>query len=187
MIILCNIIFGMLPEILYIWYSMVTIKNMKKHRLLLLLLIAASYILCGILVNFTYDYQYFVYVLLSVLIFISCKLLDKHTNILDLFFGYYSIMFINYTSLIMMKLFGYTLLAQNLSKCMLIVGAGITYLYGTKLYQFCLSQWNRSSNNKIKAITLRNLIIISTNVLLFIINYYVTNFLLNMIVQGLEV
>ena len=100
---------------------------------------------------------------------------------------YYSIMFINYTSLIMMKLFGYTLTAQNLSKCMLIVGIGITYLYGPKLYRFCLSQWNRSSNNKIKAITLRNLFIISTNVMLFIINYYITNFLLNMIVRGLEV
>lgn len=185
--VLLNLIFGILPEILFIWYVVTTSKNTNKHKLLLLILIAVSYVLCGTLVNFTYDHQYLVYVLMSVLIFISSKITNKKTNILDLFVSYYSIMYINFVSLFTIKLIGYNSSIVVANRLILLGTCLLVHRYGNRFYKFCLSQWNRGNNNKIKSVTLRNILIISANLALFVINFYVLNYLTTFEAVGMEV
>ena len=100
----------------------------------------------------------------------------EKVQIIDVFLIYYIIMAVNFTCLIMMKIIGYNLQFLYLNRLTLI----FIMLLSNKLrmlYKKYIKYWNRKDGNKIKSITVRNISIITMNTLLYIINWYVVNYL----------
>ena len=79
-----------------------------------------------------------------------------------------------------MLLIGYNYVFFILNRLLLI----IIMLFSGKLnrfYNFYYYNWNRHNDNKIKSVTIRNLTIISCNLMLYIINCFTLNYLVEII------
>lgn len=179
MIIFINsILLGSIFEIFFIWNMIIKIKEINNKKILLFMIVFLSYFISGIIVNFTYNNQYLCYIILNALIYLLSKIFFKNKfQIIDVFLIYYIIMTINFSCLILMKIFGYNLLFLYFNRILLI----LIIMFSNKIkniYKKYIKYWNRKDGNKVKSITLRNLSIISMNVLLYIINWYVVNYLI---------
>lgn len=171
-----NLIFGILFEIAFITLMIIRIKDIKEKKIRLFLSVTATYFLSGILINFTYNNQYIFYILFNVICFLFLKLLYKRkTNLVDLFFIYYVEMILNFSCLILMVILGYNSLFAIANRILLIIIILLSKNIN-KLYKLYLNNWNRKPNNKIKSITLRNITIISSNIMLYIINSFIMNY-----------
>lgn len=171
-----NLIFGILFEISFITLMIIRIKDIKEKKIRLFLSVTATYFLSGILINFTYNNQYIFYILFNVICFLFLKLLYKRkTNLVDLFFIYYVEMILNFSCLILMVILGYNTLFAITNRILLIIIVLLSKNIN-KLYKLYSNNWNRKTNNKIKSITLRNVTIISSNIMLYIINSFIMNY-----------
>ena len=171
------LLLGNLFEIFFLAFMIYKTKDLHKNMILLFLGITFIYFICGAIVSFTYNNQYVFYILFDVLIFLLLKIIyKKKTQILDIFMIYYFEMILNFTSLICMRIFNYTMLAFYINR---IVLAFICALHKNfaKLYRTYIENWNRKDGNKIKAITVRNISILAMNLTLYIINWYLVNYL----------
>ena len=168
-----GVLLGAVFEVLFITVMFYKIKGLKNKNLLLLITIFISYFLSGFITSFNYINQYLTYILLNVFIFIFAKLLYKNKiNVLDFFIIYYIIMTINFSCLFMMKIIGYNYLFLFSNRLILLI---IMLFSGklNKIYKFYCYNWNRHNDNKVKSVTIRNFTIISCNLMLYIINYFV--------------
>lgn len=178
---LINLLFGNLFEALFICVMFYKIKGLKSKKLLLFVATLITYSVSGIIISFSYNNQYLFYILFDVILYLFTKLIYKNKiQIIDLFIIYYIEMIINFSCLILMLLIGYNYIFFILNRLLLI----IIMLFSGKLnrfYNFYYYNWNRHSDNKIKSVTIRNLTIISCNLMLYIINYFTLNYLIGII------
>ena len=157
---------------------LVKIKELKDKRVLLFLGIFAIYFIGGLIVNFTYNNQYIFYIVFNAMTYTLLKALYKRkTQVIDIFLVYYIEMILNFSCLITLKIFGYNLLFLYANRLLLVIIMCLIPIF-RKLYLKYVKYWNRKDGNKIKSVTVRNLSIISMNVLLYIINWYVVNYLI---------
>ena len=170
---LMGFIFGNLFEILFISVMFYKIKGLKDKKVLLFIGTFITYFLSGFITSYSYNNQYLSYLILNILTFIFLKFIYKEKiNIIDLFVIYYIIMIINFSSLIPIILFKYNFLSYLISRFLLLIFLLISSKFN-KFYRFYCYNWNRHKDNKIKSITVRNITIISCNLMLYIINYFV--------------
>lgn len=179
--ILTNILLGPLFEIMFISVMFYKIKNIKLNKILLFITTFIIYYLSGFLTQYDYHNQYLFYLIFNVLLFLCFKLIYKRKIILiDMFVIYYIGVVLTFSCLIMMKIIGYNLLFMYLNRMVLLIILLISSKLN-RLYKIYCYNWNRHKDNKIKAITLRNTTIISCNLMLYIINYFVLNYLIKVV------
>ena len=176
-----NILLGILFEIIFITLMTIKVKDIKDKKIKLFFSVLTTYFLSGILINFTYNNQYIFYILFNIICFMFMKILYKEkVDIIDLFLIYFIEMILNFTSLICMKVLDYNYYSMILNRFVLIL---IYYLplRFNNIYIKIKRNWNRHRNNKIKSITLRNLIIITCNLSMYVIYYFLTNYLVKIV------
>lgn len=179
--VLTNILLGPLFEITFISVMFYKIKNIKLNKVLLFITTFIIYYLSGFLTQYDYHNQYLFYLIFNVLLFLCFKLIYKRKIILiDMFVIYYIGVILTFSCLIMMKIIGYNLLFMYLNRMILLIILLISSKLN-RLYKIYCYNWNRHKDNKIKAITLRNTTIISCNLMLYIINYFVLNYLIKVV------
>ena len=179
--VLTNILLGSLFEIMFISVMFYKIKNIKLNKILLFINTFIIYYLSGFLTQYDYHNQYLFYLIFNVLLFLCFKLIYKRKIILiDMFVIYYIGVVLTFSCLIMMKIIGYNLLFMYLNRMILLIILLISSKLN-RLYKIYCYNWNRHKDNKIKAITLRNITIISCNLMLYIINYFVLNYLIKVV------
>lgn len=179
--VLTNILLGPLFEIMFISVMFYKIKNIKLNKVLLFITTFIIYYLSGFLTQYDYHNQYLFYLIFNVLLFLCFKLIYKRKIILiDMFVIYYIGVLLTFSCLIPMKIFGYKFLSYILSRVILMLFMLVSYKFN-KFYKMYCYNWNRHKDNKIKAITLRNTTIISCNLMLYIINYFVLNYLIKVV------
>lgn len=179
--VLTNILLGPLFEIMFISVMFYKIKNIKLNKVLLFVTTFIIYYLSGFLTQYDYHNQYLFYLIFNVLLFLCFKLIYKRKIILiDMFVIYYIGVVLTFSCLIMMKIIGYNLLFMYLNRMVLLIILLISSKLN-RLYKIYCYNWNRHKDNKIKAITLRNTTIISCNLMLYIINYFVLNYLIKVV------
>ena len=165
-------------EIMFIGYVLIKIKDIKSKKMFVYLIVGFAYILGGIITNFNYEKQYLFYLIFTFLSYILLKVkYKKHFEIYDIFTIFYIGEIIFIASLGSMLLVGYNYYLVFLCRLILLI---IMYLANkfniNKLYKRIYINWNKG--HKIKSITLRNIFIIAFNILLFITNYMIMNYLL---------
>lgn len=168
-----GILLGTIFEILFISVMFYKIKGLKDKKILLFIATFITYFLSGFITSYSYNNQYLFYIIFNVMMFIFTKIIYKNKiNILDLFIIYYIEMILNFSCLIVMVIFNYNDISYILSRIILFIFMLISNRFH-KYYKFYCYNWNRHKDNKIKSITVRNLTIISCNLMLYIINYFV--------------
>lgn len=170
---LMGFIFGNLFEIFFITVMFYKIKGLKDKKILLFIVTFITYFLSGFITSYSYNNQYLFYILFNVIYFFMLKLIYKKSiNIVDFFIIYYIEMILNFSCLILLKIFEYNYISYILNRIILFVLMLISSKFNN-FYKFYCYNWNRHKDNKIKSITVRNITIISCNLMLYIINYFV--------------
>lgn len=170
-----GILFGLIPEVLFITLFLTFVKNIKQKRTMLFILISISYILT----IFIKQYRILFYVIFIFLIFASLKITyKKKSQIIDLFVGSISFMWIAIISYIC-----FLFLKEDLSNYYLLYAIDRIVLFIPLIFrkqlnmlykQYC-KLWNRNDKEKrpIKSITLRNISLLVVNITIFLANIYV--------------
>jgi len=159
---------GMLPEILFYYFYIKEIKDVKNKKLILLLGITIIYILSMIIPR-----NFYIYLAFDVVIYFLLKLIYK-SEIIDYFiiiFLEIYLLSINYLSFYIVDNY---IIAYIINRLLMF----IPLLFRKKLKKFYINYrrlWNRNDNDKerkIKSITLRNISLILLDML--IVTIYLT-------------
>lgn len=167
-----RLISAKLLEPIYFSLFLIIGKDLKKKRLLLTLIMIFEYVMLTNIIEFNVWFQ-FIYTFLS---FINLKVLYKEkSQITDIFlFAAASII------LVLLSIFTYVTALYTYNNYMISLVINRILLFSfifvfrkqiRKLYKEFCSLWNRHSKpNKIKSLTLRNISVISFNVMFWVIN-----------------
>ena len=162
-----SLLLGMLPEVLYFTLFLSFTKKIKTKRFKLFLLLAIGYILLIMICR----YQLIFYLAYIVYSYLILKLLYK-SEIPDIFI--YSVSFLYLTLLALLFysiLYDYYIICYVLYRICLFIPLFIFKNKMNNLYKQYLGLWNRSNDKvKIKSITLRNVSLLTLNILIVIIN-----------------
>lgn len=162
--ILINVFLGMLPEVLFFTMFIIYAKNIKEKRWLLFGFIILNYLGTGILSV----YSIYSYVLFMIFQYVIIKILYKEdVEYIDIFLITISHMYLFLISLICYKGFSNYNIALLVNRLLLIV----PFLLRNKLnyyYKKYRKSWNRSEDNKIRSISLRNMSLITLNLFIFV-------------------
>ena len=174
-----NIVFGYILETLFFGYAFNKIKGIKSKRTYIIFLIC--YVLGAIIINFTINNVYYLYIMIAFMFEIINKIIDKRKFIVTNAFLMLNIMLLSSTiTTIPILLFGYNSLSLILNRAEIIIMIIlIKYLPINKIHKLVVSNWNRTANNKVKSVTIRNLILIVIFILITIINMFINNILMN--------
>lgn len=167
-----NFLFGLLPEIIYFTLFLIYTKNYKTNKIKLFLFLLIGYTL------FKYLFKVNIYFQICFIIYVPIvlKFLYKDKfHISDIFvFVYASIilMAISFIVLPIDLIFHNYLFAFIINRILIFV---ILFYLKNKLhkaYSWIIKQWNRNYEkpNKIKSITIRQVCVISLNIMIFILN-----------------
>ena len=172
-----NIIAGLLPEVLYFTFFLIYAKNYKEKRMLLFILLLIGYIVLKLIFPFNIYFQ----ISFTLYVPIILRILYKNKfHISDLFvFVYASISLITITLItypISIILNNY-LLAYFINRICMFLFIFIIRKKLNKCYKWIIKQWNRNYEqpNKIKAITIRQICVISLNTMIYIL-YLLVNY-----------
>ncbi len=174
--IVMNILFGILPEILFYTLSIIFIKDINDKRTKLFLLNTFIYIICICFQELIFAY----YLLFIILTYSALKFLYKNkTQLIDIFIICLSSFYMTILSFISIKLFN-----NNLSNYFIVlifnrIALFIPFLFKNNfnnLYKKYCKFWNRNDNEKrpIKSLTLRNISLISLNSFILLLNITIT-------------
>jgi hypothetical protein len=170
-----NFILGLLPEIIYFTLFLIYTKKYKYNKFKLFVLLLIGYTLFEIIFpdNIYFQICFTLYVPLVL------KLLYKDKfHISDIFiFVYASIILIIITCITA----PISIISDNYWIGYIfdrIIMFGFLYLFRKKLnkvYKWIISQWNRNYEhpNKIKAITIRQICVISLNIMIFVLYLFI--------------
>lgn len=172
MIVLLSILLGLIPEVLFITLFLMFSKNLKSKRIMLFILIGISYIVS----MFIQKYKIIFYILFIALVYLSLKILyKKKVQIIDLF-----LITIPFTWITILSFICFLFFDKNLTNYyqLYVVDRLILFVplifskHYNKIYSKYCKLWNRNDNEKrpIKSITLRNISLITMNIIIFIIN-----------------
>lgn len=171
-----TIIFALIPEIVYFTLFLIFTKKYNKSRILLFIFLLMGYIILKLIfpINIYFQISFTLYVP------IILKILYKEKfHISDIFvFSYSSIILIIIScfSLPIYFCFNNYLLAFILNRIFMFI---FLVLFKNKLniiYLFFIKQWNRNYKkpNKIKAITIRQICVVSFNIMIYILNIWIS-------------
>ena len=175
-----NVIFGLLPEVIYFTLFLIYTKNYKNNKIKLFLLLFIAYISLKYLLPANIYFQ----ILFTLYVPIVLKILYKDKfHISDMFvFVYASIILILITVVtypIALVLNNY-IIAYIINRILMFLFIIIFKNKLNKVYKWIIPQWNRNyeNPNKIKAITIRQVCVISLNVMIYVL-YLSTQILIN--------
>jgi hypothetical protein len=162
-----SLLLGMLPEVLYFTLFLSFTKNIKTKRFKLFLLLAIGYILLIMVCR----YQLIFYLAYIVYSYLVLKLLYK-SEIPDIFIYSAGFLYLTILAFVLYKLFyNYYVIYYIVDRLLLFIPLIILKDKLHHFYKQYLSLWNRSNDKvKIKSITLRNISLLTLNILIVIIN-----------------
>ncbi len=166
-----EILFGMIPEVLFFSIFLIKIKEIKEKRIIFTLMMVVFYIFFSYLFYMNYRFQ------ISMLIFpiFIMKMLKIKTNIIDVFLinlGMYIALFVT-IPLLLISLFVKDFIFLTFINKIICVYVTIKFEKKLKyIRNFITQNWNRNDKRKKKilSLTLRNICCISLNVLMFLGN-----------------
>lgn len=167
-LILVSILMGLIPEALFFSIFIIGAKGLKKgeNRIALVILFILVFILAGVL----FAYNIWLYVILTVLLYLIMKFLIDSAEFIDLFLltiPYIIISIVGYIC------YGIEILLPNTSvvdygmvlinRILLFITLSALYPHLHKWYNSYKKVWNVHKGNKIKSITVRNISILICN------------------------
>lgn len=168
-----NIIFGYGLETLYFGYAFNKIKGVKYKSTYLLFLI--SYIVSFLLQKFTYNNLYLTYIMIAALFYLLYAIVHKEFKQITNFFLILNLILIS--SIIMaipILILGYNAIYLNLNIILnIILLILFIKLPLDKYYKSLIQNWNRTTHNKIKSVTMRNFTMIFIYTFVTLINMFV--------------
>ena len=175
--VLIHLIFGNLFEIFAIAYTISKVKDLKITKILLASTI--GYLLGGTVTGFNYNLQYISYIIITFMIYLMCKVSCRNKfKIIDVFVIYYVLMILCFSSLVPILLFSNYYLQFIVSRLVILTFLlNIPRLNLRDKYIKYWKFWDRRKGNKIKAITVRNLSLITLNILYVVITHLVIIYL----------
>lgn len=174
-----NILYGFIGQSLYTGYVYNKIKG--KNYKLSWILVLISTLLGFIFPKFTYNYMYITYIVIAVIFYILFAVIYKQWHQITNFFLILNIMLITSILTALPIIFiGYNkyYIIANVA-VLLAIMVIVHFIPFNKFYKFVLKNWNRTSNNKIKSVTLRNLLLVAICIFITIINIILSNFIIN--------
>lgn len=160
-----SILVGLIPDVIFYTFNIVDIKNIKKHKILLFILVFITYLLT----NMLFRYNLYLYLSFDILLYLIIKKL-YHSKISDFFLIFSLDIYLLITSILCYVLIPNYVIALIINKIMLLS----TLLISHKLrypYSLYLEMWDRKKKKMpIKSITLRNISLTALNI--GIISFY---------------
>jgi len=174
-----NIIFGYGLETIYFGYAFNKIKGISNKKTYLIYFI--SYILGAIIIQFTFKNIYYGYIITSFLFEIINFILNKQKFDITNVFLILNLLLINSILLAIPILFiGYNNLYLFINIVLtIILFLLIKILPFNKYYKLIRDNWNRTTHNKIKSVTVRNFTMIIIYTLVTVINMFVNEIFIN--------
>lgn len=174
-----NIIFGFGLETIYFGYIFNNIKNEKYKTTYIYYLISS--ILSFLLQNFTYNNLYLTYIFIALIFYVLYAITHKEWKQITNFFLMLNIILISsILTTIPILIFGYNSLSFVLNRLeMLVILFVVKKINLNKLYKLIIRNWNRTTNNKIKSVSVRNFTMIFIYIFLTFINIFVNEFFMN--------
>lgn len=149
-------------------------KDLKEKRLVFIFLNVILYLVLKLFLKFNIWFQLF-YIWFS---YMELKLIYKNKSMItDVFILVISALFLIIISSISYYIIKFTLnnytIALILSRFLLFTFLIISKKYIYKMQKFINKYWNRHNfKNKIKSLTLRNICVIVTNIMFFIVGFW---------------
>lgn len=174
---LISILFGLIPEVLFLILFVDNIKNFKGKKIKLFMMIGLTYFLCLLIKQYVILY-YFLFIIFTYFIF---KILYKNeTELIDIFIISFATMYLTLVGFVT-----FLFVDNNLSNYYLMYIVNRFLLFSififknkiknfySKYYKF----WNRNDSIKkpFKSITIRNVSLVLINVFVFSINIALNN------------
>jgi hypothetical protein len=167
-----NFILGLFPEVIYFTLFLIYTKKYKNNRIKLFLLLLIGYVTLKTMLTKNIYFQ----ILFTIYVPIILKVLYKDKfHISDLFVFVYASLNLILCTLIVLPIhyfFRKYWLTYIISRFFMFFSLFILKNKLNKVYIYFISQWNRNYEhpNKIKAITIRQVCVVSLNVMIFILN-----------------
>lgn len=174
-----NIIFGYGLETLYFGYSFNKIKGVNYKSTYIIYLI--SYIIGAIIIQFTFKNIYYGYIITSFLFEILYMFFHKNKfNITNVFLMLNILLITSIMLAIPILIIGYNNLYLILNIILTIfLFILVKILPLNKFYRLIVQNWNRTTHNKIKSVTVRNFTMIVIYIFVTLINMFVNEYFIN--------
>lgn len=160
-----SLLFGMLPEVLFVTLSVIFVKDIKKNRLKLFSLLAIGYILLIMICR----YQLLFYLGYIVYVYIVLKKLYK-SKVIDLFVVSVISAYLTLMSFLSFKLVDTYMLAYIINRLLLFIPIFLLNYRLNDAYNIYYKLWDRHDGSKIKSLTVRNISLILTNIFIVLLN-----------------
>lgn len=171
--IITSILFGILPEAIYITLFLIFAKNLKTKRLILFGLILLSYIVLSIFLAFSVWFH----VLYTASIYFITWLLYR-SELIDIFLVSLSILTIAISGCVCYFLIPNYWIGAIVNRLGLFLFVYFSRTVLRKFYLLYCNVWNRKPNSKIKSLTVRNISCVTLNLMLSALNILMAIFAL---------
>ena len=189
-LVLSTSVISILIESFFVYFLFKKTKKIDSSKLLLFIGIVASFIVSGLIISFNYYFQIYHYIVFNIFCFILAKLLYKKAiNMLDfILIGYLGVLL---TVLVIPVVFikeyilNYSLVMDHMigffaSRLLILIAIFIvSKLDLNKLYNKFINLWDRRDDGRIKAITIRNSVLIILNATLYAASVITTKVILS--------
>lgn len=174
-----NVIYGFIFQSMYVGYVYNRIKNINYKSTYIIYLI--SYILGSIITSFNYSFIFYSMIIMSIIFYIIYSIIHKEWKQITNFFLILNILtltsIVTAIPLIFLK-YNIISLIFNFMELLVIMLFVKKYNFN-KLYKKLMQNWNRTSSNKIKSVTIRNFILIVLCISITLINLFINNYFIN--------
>lgn len=159
-----SLLFGMLPEVLFLTWFIVCFRNIKEKKLKLFISLMLGYV--GLIMICRYQLLFYItYIIYS---YLMVKKLYK-AHIIDLFVISIAYAYMTLISFVCFKLISNYWVAFTINRIVLFLP--LLFSDGIKkLYKGYKSLWNINKDAKIKSITVRNISLVIVNIMIFLMN-----------------
>lgn len=171
-----NIFNGFIFQSIYVGYVYNRFKNVKYKSTYLIYLIC--YLIGAVITSFNYSFIYYSMIIVSALFYILYSLIHNEWKQITNFILMLNIHFItSIVTAIPIMLFGYNTLYLFINFVELIIIMIICKKVNiNKIYKTINMNWNRTMNNKIKSVTIRNFSLIFIYIFITLINFFVNSY-----------
>lgn len=170
-----TVIFALIPEVIYFTLFLIFTKNYKNNKIKLFVLLLIGYLILKIIFPLNIYFQ----ICFTLYVPLILRLLYKDRfHISDIFIFVYASIMLILISFVTAPIYYITnnyIFAFIINRILMFL---ILFLLKNKLnkfYKWIIPQWNRNYEkpNKIKAITVRQVCVISLNVMIFILHLFI--------------
>ena len=173
-----NIIFGYVLETLFFSYTFNKIKSVSYKSTYIIFLI--TYIISAIIVNFSFNNVYFFYILIALIFeIIYSKIHKQKYNILNVLLMLNLLLISSIITTIPILIYGYNITSFIINRIEIIILLILVKLLPLeKIYKIITSNWNRTMNNRIKSVTIRNFTLIIICISITLVNIFLNEIFL---------